>query len=145
MRIAVAAALLPTALFAAPHLQKMTPQAPVSRAPEAAPANAYLFYYGGHVISNVKVVPVFWGPNVASDVQTTMPNFYAAVTNSSFWDFLAEYDTNILDYAGQQGTNQHIGRGTATKGITITPSISGTSITDAQIQNEIMHQISIGA
>ena len=45
----------------AKYLQKMRSQEPVSRASvAAAPANAYLFYYGGHVISNVKVVPVFW-------------------------------------------------------------------------------------
>jgi len=124
MRIAVAAALLPTALFAAPHLQKMRAQSEgaISQfSSAAAPANAYLFYYGGHVISNVKVVPVMWGSNVPSDVQTTM-----------------------LDYGGQQGTNQHIGTGTATKAIVITPSITSTSITDAQIQSEIQHQISIG-
>ena len=147
MRIAVAAALLPTALFAAPHIQKMRAQneGAISQfSSAAAPANAYLFYYGGHVLGNVKVVPVFWGSNVPSDVQSTMPNFYAAVTNSTFWDFLQEYDTNILDYGGQQGTNQHIGRGTATKGIVITPSITATSVTDSQIQSEIQHQISLG-
>lgn len=147
MRIAVAAALLPTALFAAPHMQPLRSQeqGAVSQfSSAAAPANAYLFYYGGPVISNVKVVPVMWNSSVPSDVQSTMPNFYAAVTNSTFWSFLSEYDTNILDYGGAQGTNQHIGPGTATKAIVLTPSITATAITDAQIQSEIQHQISIG-
>jgi len=145
MRIFAAAVLLPTALFAAPHLQRMHPEGAVSRAPVAAPpANAYLFYYGGHVISNIKVVPVMWGSSVPSDVQSTMPAFYAAVANSSFFDWLAEYDTNILDYGGQQGTNQHIGRGTATQAVVITPSITATAITDAQIQSELSAQISAG-
>ena len=148
MRIAVAVALLPAALIAAPiHYQPMRPQGSgmIERySIAAAPANAWLDYYGGHVISNVHVVPVMWGANVPSDVQTTMPQFYAAVTNSTFWDFLAEYDTNILDFAGSQGTNQHIGRGTASKAIVITPSITSTTITNDQIWQELQRQITAG-
>ena len=147
MRIAVAAALLPAAVFAAPHIQRMHPQGSgmIERySVSAAPANAWLNYYGGKVISNVNVVSVMWGPNVPSDVQTTMPNFYAAITNSTFWDFLAEYDTNILDWAGNQGTNQHIGRGTATKAIVITPSITSTTVTNDQIWQELQAQIKAG-
>ena len=148
MRIAVAAALLPAALYAAPiHYQPMRPQGSgmIERySAAAAPANAWLDYYGGHVISNVHVVPVFWKSTVASDVQSTMPAFYAAVTNSTFWDFLAEYDTNILDFAGNQGTNQHIGHGTASKAITLTPSISSTTVTNDQIWQELQRQITAG-
>jgi MYXO-CTERM domain-containing protein len=96
------------------------------------------------VFSNVRVVPVMWGSSVPSDVQSTMPNFYAAVTTSALYDMLTEYDTNILDYAGNQGTNQHIGHGTATKAIVITPSLTSTSITDAQIQSELQSQITAG-
>ena len=61
----------------------------------AAPANAHLDYYGGHVISSVHVIPVFWGSNVPSDVQGTMPAFYAAVTDSNYFDWQSEYDTSI--------------------------------------------------
>ena len=148
MRIAAAVALLPAALFAAPHLQKMRPQesGAISRfavAP-AAPANAYLFYYGGHVLANVRVVPVMWGSNVPSEVQSTLPAFYSAITNSGHFDWLAEYDTNILDYGGQQGTNQHLGRGTATAPVTIAPSIAATSITNDQIAQELAAQIKAG-
>src|SRR5437764_461485 len=123
MRIAVAVALLPAALLAAPHLQRVRPQGSgmiEKYSVSAAPAGAWLNYYGGHVIANVKVVTVLWGPNVPSDVATGMPNFYSAVTDSGYFDFLAEYDTNILDFAGNQGTNQHLGRGTATAAIVIT-------------------------
>ena len=147
MRIAAVVALVPAALFAAPHLQKMHPQQSgmIARHSVAAPpANAYLFYYGGHVLSNVKIVPVMWGPNVPSDVQSTMPAFYAAITNSGYFDWQSEYDTNILDYAGQQGTNQHIGRGTATKAFVITPSITSTTITNDQIGLELQAQINAG-
>ena len=124
------------------HYQPLRPQS--SPSPAAAPANAWLNYYGGHVISNVKVVPVFWGPNVPSDVQTRVPQFYSAVTDSTLFDMLAEYDTNILDFAGNQGTNQHIGRGTATAAITIAPSIGSTSITNDQIMQELQQQIGAG-
>ena len=148
MRIAVAVSLLPAALLAAPiHYQPVRPQGSgmIERhSVSAAPANAWLNYYGGHVISNVKVVPVMWGSNVPSDVQTGMPNFYSAVTDSGYFDFLAEYDTNILDFAGNQGTNQHIGRGTATAAVVLTPTITSTSITNDQIWQELQRQIQAG-
>src|SRR4051812_8085446 len=83
----------------------MRPQADrvVSAAAAAAPANVHLNYYGGHVISNVHVIPVMWGSNVPSAVATGMAPFYSAVTDSPYFDFLAEYDTSIADYAGNAG------------------------------------------
>ena len=145
MRIAVAVALLPAALIAAPiHYQPMRPQLSARSSINAAPANAWLDYYGGHVISNVHVVPVMWGANVPSAVSGGVGAFYEAITDSAYIDFLAEYDTNILDFAGQQGTNQHIGRGTASKAITITPSITSTTITNDQIWQELQRQITAG-
>jgi hypothetical protein len=149
MRSAVAVALLPAALFAAPiHYQRVRPQGSgaIDRYASggAAPANAWLNYYGGHVISNVKVVPVMWGSNVPSQVATGIGAFYTAVTDSAHFDWLAEYDTNILDWAGDQGTSQHIGRGTATATITIAPSNTATSITNDQIIAELQGQIAFG-
>jgi MYXO-CTERM domain-containing protein len=149
MRSAVAVALLPAALLAAPiHYQRVHPQGSgaIDRygSGGAAPANAWLNYYGGHVISNVKVVPVMWGSNVPSQVATGIGAFYTAVTDSAHFDWLAEYDTNILDWAGDQGTNQHIGRGTATATIAIAPSITATSITNDQIIAELRGQIASG-
>lgn len=110
----------------------------------APPANAYLNYYGGHVLSNVHVVPVLWGNNVPSAVATGIGPYYAAVTNSSHMDFLAEYNTDVLDYAGNPGTGQKIGRGTAEAPITIAPSIAATSITNDQIASELQAQINAG-
>ena len=147
--LVAAALLLPAAAFALPR--GVTPlrsggrssgPARAAHAP-AAPANAHLFYYGGPVISNVHVVPVFWGANVPSTVTSQIGEFYSAVTDSTLFDFLAEYDTNVADYAGNQGTGQHIGRGTAAAPITITPSITG-NVTDAQITTELKAQIAAG-
>ena len=115
-----------------------------SAASAAPPANAHLNYYGGHVISNVHVIPVMWGNNVPSAVSGGIAAFYSAVTDSNYFDWLSEYDTNILDYAGNQGTNQHIGRGTSDAARVITPSVTGTALTDQQITTELQAQINAG-
>jgi len=150
MRFAVAVALLPAALFAAPiHYQPVRKQGSGSidrfASGTAAPANAWLNYYGGHVMGNVKVIPVMWGPSVPSAVSGGIGAFYTAITDSAYFDWLAEYDTNILAWDGStQGTNQHIGRGTATATVTITPALTATSITNDQIIAELQGQISGG-
>ena len=149
MRFAVAVALLPAALIAAPiHYQPVHAQdsGTIDRyaSNTAAPANAWLNYYGGHVISNVNVVPVLWGGNVPSKVATGIGPYYAAITDSAYFDWLAEYDTNILDWAGSQGTNPHIGRGTAAATLTIAPSSSATTVTNDQIIAELQGQITNG-
>jgi len=104
----------------------------------------HLNYYGGHVISNVRVVVVFWGPNVNSTVRSQIGGFYAAVTNSPYLDWLSEYNTNITAVDGQPGTNQFIGRGSLAGTATITPSNTGTFLQDTDIQSEINSQISAG-
>ncbi len=55
-------------------------------------------YDGGPVISNVKIVAVFWTSAVDSLVKTTMPGFFSTITASPFLDMLSEYSTT-----GQQG------------------------------------------
>ena len=70
-----------------------------------------LAYYGGRVISNVKVYAVNWEPNVNAEVKAGIGAFYQAVTNSAYFDWLSEYDTvgkNGID--GQPGSNQRVGR-----------------------------------
>ncbi len=110
----------------------------------AAPLAAKLQYYGGHVIANVKVEPVYWGTGTTA-VPADMHGFYAAVTNSTHMDWLSEYDTNIKAVDGSTGTNQHIGRGTVdAKDYTITPSITSKNITDDDIQAELNKQIDAG-
>ena len=69
-----------------------------SRRPPAA-AGAHLTYYGGPVISNVRVHDVFWGAGV--QFQSQLDAFFTAITNSPYFDWLDEYAT----------PTQHIGRG----------------------------------
>ena len=144
--VAFALALLPTASFALPR--GVTPMRTEtssglqrSAQASAAPANAHLFYYGGHVLANVHIVPVFWGPNVPSAVTSRIGDFYSAIVDSAHFDMLAEYDTNVVAYGGQAGTGQSIGRGTSDKPVTITPSVTSTKITNAQIASELQAQI----
>src|SRR4051794_29527110 len=67
-----------------PHLQlKRDPSEP--RAAEA-PSDAHLIYYGGHVVSNARVVQVLYGsgtylPELAG---ANMGSFYQQVLNSAY-------------------------------------------------------------
>jgi hypothetical protein len=65
------------------------------------PEIARVAYYGGPVISNVKVVTVFWG-NFTDAQKKTIETYYQQVVNSSYMDYLSEYST----------PTQQIGRGT---------------------------------
>lgn len=112
------------------------------------PIGAHLDYYGGPVISNVNVVTVFWTNKVDAGVQTTMPEFYSAITSSTFYDLVSEYATNVTPVGGGSGTNQSLGRGTTGGTFTITPSKCKTSspctIDDTAIQTELLAQITGG-
>jgi hypothetical protein len=96
--------------------------------------SAHLTYYGGPVISNVKVYAVFWGANVNSTVTSGIGGFYSAVTASPYIDWLSEYNT----------PTQSIGRGSFGGAITIAPNNTSTSLQDTDIQTELDAQINAG-
>ena len=77
-----------------------------------------LTYYGGRVVSNVRVVEVLWGngsylSNVSGTTSPSMGTFYQGVLNSPYVDWLdGDYNTvNPNPISGSTRTNQHIGRG----------------------------------
>ena len=114
----------------------------------AAPAGAHLTYFGGPVISNVHVVQVLYGSGsynaqVAGTTSPTMGNFYGDLTgpNSGYTSLLTQYNT-----PASGGTNQTIGNGTFDGLFQIVPSAgnNGSTITDAQIQSELLAQITAG-
>jgi hypothetical protein len=106
-----------------------------------APTAAKLVYYGGKVISNVKIVPVYWGTGTMISA-TDMHGFYNAVVANPYMDWLKEYNTNIKAQDGSAGTNQTIGRGTVdAKDYVITPKNKSTALSDADVQTEILGQI----
>jgi hypothetical protein len=103
-------------------------------------------YFGGTVFSNVEVVSVMWGAGVNATTVAEIPDFSAAIVNSSFIDQLSEYSTvGKTGVNGHKGSNQTIGRGTYYGQVQITPKNKSLSLTDEQVQKEIKHQIKIGA
>jgi hypothetical protein len=115
-----------------------------------APPIPQLVYYGGRVISNVQIVQVNWSPpGSVFQTQITdgeMAGFYSGVVNSTFFDWLSEYNTQSVFSALGQTSSQRIGRNVfSTPIVTITnPAITGASLTDAQIQTELATRIQNG-
>ncbi len=148
MRLA-AAALISLSLAATPafavsyvHLHKAAKGKPVNTAPVKPP---HLNYYGGRVISNVKIVAVYWGPKVDPSVTSQIPAFYADFVASPMLDWLSEYNTNLKAVDGSAGTNQTIGHGTYAQAVTITPHAKASILLDKQVQDELRAQIKGGA
>jgi Bacterial Ig-like domain (group 3) len=116
------------------------------------PVGSHVSYIGGPVISNVHIVMVLYGtgaylPNIAGTATPTMANFYNDITKSSLFDMLSEYSTaGIKATDGNPGTSQIIGHGFFDNQFTITPAAAnnGATITDNQIQTELLSQVSAG-
>jgi hypothetical protein len=100
-------------------------------------------YYGGPVIGQVKVVPVFWNSTVNVQVKLNAAQFFQDAVNSPWLDLLSAYSTN---FSG--GTQQTIVPGTALSGVTLVPSKCATSslctMADSDIQVELAAQIKAG-
>ena len=72
-----------------------------------------LNYLGGPVISNVNIVPIFYGAAGTVDSAIQLPTFYGSIANSTYFDWLSEYNT----------PTQSIGRGTVSPPITVTTNL----------------------
>lgn len=107
-------------------------------------ASPHLNYYGGAVLGHVKVLAVFWGKNVDQEVVRDIGGFYSAVVNSTYLDWLQEYNTRISSIDGRPGTNQDIGRGTFSGSATITPVNLGKQLDKKDVETEIEWQINNG-
>jgi hypothetical protein len=114
----------------------------------AAPAGAHLSYFGGPIISNVQVVQVLYGSGsynaqVAGTTSPTMGQFYGDITGSGsgLVSLLQQYNTPVSG-----GTGQTFGNGTFGGLFQIVPSAgnNGSTISDAQIQSELLAQITAG-
>src|SRR5215831_8273256 len=112
----------------------------------AAPAGAHLTYFGGPIISNVQVVQILYGsgsynPQVAGTASPTMGQFYSDITSSGLITLLQQYNT-----PASGGTGQTFGNGSFGGLFQIVPSAAnnGSTITDAQIQSELLAQITAG-
>lgn len=115
---------------------------PVSVGPQTeARRTGKLVYYGGRVLENARVVAVFWGDAVAPEVKEGMGDFYRAALNSSYVDWLSEYDTDIRAADGSPGTGQHIGRGALEKAVVIRPRSHKAIVSDAEVRRELTAQV----
>jgi hypothetical protein len=130
-----------------PWVRSILPD-PSGSVTQPGPTGAQLLYYGGPVISNIRVVVVFWGPNVDTTVAGGIVAFFGAVTDSAYYNVVSEYSTRGSPSAdGAQSTNQILGRGTVDGPHTITPSICNSApctVYDDQIQGELQNQINAG-
>jgi hypothetical protein len=112
----------------------------------AAPAGAHLTYHNGPIISNVQVIQVLYGSGsynaqIAGTTSPTMGNFFADITSTGLISLMQQYNTNISG-----GTNQIFGNGTFAGLFQIVPAAgnNGSTITDTQIQSELLAQINAG-
>lgn len=97
-----------------------------------APANAHLTNHGGPVIPNVKVYTIYWGGQV--DNQSQIEQFYTDITQSAYFDWLTEYNTNT----------QQIGHGSFGGSYADTNAPMAASLDDSQIQQELQKLIQAG-
>jgi hypothetical protein len=101
----------------------------------------HLNYYGGPVISKVKVVVVIYGTGtyltgITNPTAPSIASFLTQVTKSAYFTWLTEYNT----------PTQTIGTGSYSESVQITPAAArnGSTITDAQIQAELSSQMTAG-
>ncbi|GAC1380554.1 MAG: hypothetical protein NVSMB48_06850 [Marmoricola sp.] len=105
----------------------------------SASAGYHLSYNGGPVVSNVQVQPVQWGigvdflPEVSATTAPSMQTFLSALASGPYQGLLSEYSTQT----------QQIGSGAVSSPVVIAPSVGapGSTVTDAQIDQELVDQI----
>ena len=135
---------LPTASAArparprAPHLLAARSQRPAQR---RAFTSAQLDYYGGHVLSRVKVDLVVWDTwsytkSVPLTGARSIASFLGGITTSPYLDWLSEYDT----------PTQHIKRGALERVYTVHPpaAANGTTVSDTAIADGLRAMITDG-
>ncbi len=99
-----------------------------------------LSYYGGPVLSNVKVAVVQWGKAVTipwtkgDATATDLGNFFAGVTGGSYFSWLQEYNT----------PTQNIGAGSFVGAFVDAKAPTGSSIDDTVIQSELSARVADG-
>ena len=92
-----------------------------------------LQYYGGPMLSNVKIQVVYWNDAVAN--QDKLPGFFAAITQSPYFDWLKEYNT----------PSATLGRGALLGAYTDSVQNPSGQIEDADIRTELTSLLSKNA
>ena len=97
-------------------------------------AATQLSYRGGPLLSNVEVFTIFWGAdweNTLKDTATQLNQFYQKILQSNMMDELDEYNT----------PKYTIGKGKLTGTITISANAPSQTITDTEIQSQLLNWI----
>jgi hypothetical protein len=101
----------------------------------------HLDYYGGRVLTHVKVSVVVWstwpyGRTVPLTGAHSISSFFSGITASPYFDWLSEYNT----------PTQRIGRGTLDGVYTVHPptAANGTTVTETQIESALRTMIAAG-
>ncbi|HVM90176.1 MAG TPA: hypothetical protein VMT76_18450 [Puia sp.] len=105
--------------------------------PHAIPSSAHLTYYGGPLLTNVKVYTIFWGKNWAGiasyiKLKDKINAFFKTILVSPLIDQLHEYSV----------PGKTIGHGSLIGTKVITAAAPGSSITDTAIKARIKSWIS---
>lgn len=108
------------------------------------PADIKLDYFGGPVLENTKIVSVYWGKNVDPAIQSRMKDFYTALMTGTYFEWLSEYNTDIVSVTGKNGTNQKIKAGSFVGDFVIEPKRIGHVVDDLDLQEELVEQIEKG-
>jgi hypothetical protein len=102
-------------------------------------------YFGGTVFSKVELVSVIWGSNVNKTTVADIPDFSAAIVDSTFLQQLSEYSTKgVVAVNGHKSSNQKIKLGTFYGQVQITPHNTSTTLTDKDVWKEMQYQIGQG-
>jgi hypothetical protein len=145
LAVVAALSLFSSSAFAAPHgILWAKGAGPSVLSDKSAAAGGGLQYYGGPVISHPKVYAVFWGGNVDPETQSKIGPFFTNMLDSTYMDWLKEYNTNIQAVDGRHGTDQTLNRGTFAGNLTISPINTSSSLSDADVQHELEAQIAAG-
>ena len=110
-----------------------------------------LVYYGGPVVSHARIVPVNWNSNVDTTLQAGLPQFYSDLTQSHYWDLLAQYSTaGLTPPDALPGSGQLIARGSVNAAVTIDPAVcpatvaGSCALAESEIDTELNLQIDQG-
>jgi hypothetical protein len=103
-------------------------------------------YFGGRVFTGVEVVSVIWGSDVNETIVDDIPDFSAAIVDSTFLEQIEQYSTEgVKTVDKHKSSNQEIGLGTFYGQVQITPHNTDTTLTDADVYEEIQYQITQGS
>ena len=106
-----------------------------------------LVYYGGPVLSSVRVYAVRWNSTVPADFSTRAEAFYRTFVAGAMFDWLGEYDTVGLTGAldGFPGSGQRISHGSFGGTFTLTPTNRATVLSETAVIAELRAALQSGA